>query len=180
MKGPRTTLLEHPATLHGDGFRMNMRPPEKILKFADGWLLHRNIATKKAMQDAMALDAEDRIAHDAAWLRGHCVTGLNMISKLPEGLQADARKLWALAFNAGARHESMTVNLKYLHDVQSADNRRLGRANRKPPPSKLTREKYIEISAKARSRKNLFGLLDASPPTVRAFEKQNPDLVNKK
>lgn len=180
MKGPRTTLLEHPATLHGDGFRIDMRPPEKILSFADGWLQQRNIATKKAMQDAMARDAHDRIAHDAAWLRGHCVTGLDMISKLPENLRTDARKLWAHAFHAGARHESMTANLKYLRDVRSADNRRSGRANRKRLPSKLTREKYIEMSARARSRKNLFGLLNASPPTVRAFEKRNPELVNKK
>jgi hypothetical protein len=182
MKGrPRTTLLEHPATIHGDRFRIDPRPPEKILNFANSWLVRRNIKTKKAMQDAMSRDAnDDPIARDASWLRGHCVSGLEMISKLPESQRAEARKLWAYAFHAGARHESMTVNLKYLHDVQSADNRRSGRANRKPLPSKITREKYMEMSAKTQSSKKLSGLLNASRPTVRAFEKKNPELIVRK
>jgi hypothetical protein len=177
----RKTLLEHPADLRGERFGIDPRAPEQILLLANRWLAERSIKTKEAMRGAMMQDTSDRIAHDAAWLRGHCVKGIELIDKLPADLHAEARKLWANAFHAGARTESLTVNLKYLRDVQSADSRRTGRKNRVSSPAKITEATYSEaMKAKPRTRKELFGFLNASGPTVRAFEKQHPALVDPK
>jgi hypothetical protein len=164
--------------MDGDRYGISARTPEKALAFANGWLVRRRIGTKQAMQSVMRPDAEDRVAHDAAWLRVHSLVGLELINSFPAEQRHVFRKLWAAAFHAGARLGSITVNLRYLPAVQAQHRRRTelpakARSKRKP---KITIHSYKTASADSRSRKELFLRLGVSGQAVREFERRNPDL----
>jgi hypothetical protein len=111
------TLLEHPAQIRGEEYGIAPRAPERMRDFARKWLVRLKVVTKKSLQGVMQADSTERIAHDAAWLNAHSVAALKIISEFREEHRAHLRKLWAHAFHAGAQHESITVNLKYLPDV---------------------------------------------------------------
>jgi hypothetical protein len=176
-----TTLLEQPVEIDGNKFGIAARTPENLLKFANYWLKRRGILTENKMRHVMQNAKDDPVAHDAAWLRVHSLIGLKIIGEMPKDLRVKIRKLWANAFYAGAHHESITVNLRYLPDVQAHHKRKndlpaKARAGRKP---KLTLEAYRAAKKIARTRKEFFSRLGVTGPAVLKFEKRYPGLRKK-
>lgn len=186
MSKPPITLLEHPAQIKGDLYGIAPRAPARMRQWADAILVScglvgSGVDTKKAMQAAMKSDATDRLAHDAAWLKAHSVAGLKLINDLPSQHRTQLLKLWAHAFHAGARHESITVNVRYLSDVQRQYKRRteLPARARAARPERTSVARYQAAKNRARSRKELFAILEMSPQGVRDFERRHPELGRK-
>ena len=98
---------------------MAARPPEKLGEFAEQWLSRRKVTDPQRVRAVMEDGQLDRIAHDAGWLRLHAQEGVRIIDQLPAKMRAALRKLWAHGFHAGARHESITANLRFLPDVRA-------------------------------------------------------------
>ena len=134
------------------------------------------------MRRVMDKEADDPVAHDAAWLRVHSLKGQKIINSLPK-YESVLRKLWAEAFHAGARHESITVNLRYLADVQVGHPRRTvlpARARAARMEKRDVAQYKIALQEAGGIRKKLFSILGMSGQGVRDFEKRHPELKKTK
>jgi hypothetical protein len=164
------TLLDHPAVVAGTRFGIDPRAPERLRLYAEGWLRRRKLIEPERIRAVMENGDLDRIAHDAAWLRLHATEGLSLIGSMPAKYQTTLRKLWAHAFHAGARHESITVNLRYLRDIEvrHSQKARLEELRKRRKPT-ITDAKYEAAMKIATSKKDLARKLKVSPQAVRDF-----------
>jgi hypothetical protein len=184
-KSPPISLLDHPARVLGDAIELSRRAPEALKDFARAKLAQRGVTTEAGRR--LAMEGDDPQALDAAWLFEHASAGLLMIEASAAETRDQLRDLWMHAFHAGARHETITVNMRYLTDVQAQHARRTDlpakardarRLKLKRRPN-LTRRKYTLAANRARNRKELYSILGLSAPTVLSFEKENPGLRKK-
>jgi hypothetical protein len=173
-------LLSHPAEVGSESsmpLKFKQRDFNKIADWAKWLLSNREIAPRtKAFATALK-SQDDAIAHHAAWLWCACIALLERAQQLPAELRPVALDLVTLAFHAGARHESITVEKRFRASVSATTAQHaalpVARANRR---RKITILKYKAANAKARTLKELSSLLKATPQAVRNFEAQNPTL----
>ena len=173
-------LLTHPATVGSEPakpLKFKERDLEDIAKWAAWLLSNRKIALRTDAFLVALKSQDDPVAHHAAWLLCACMASTGKVRQFPAKLRPVALELVTLAFHAGARHESITVEKRFRDSVSAITAQRAAlpdaRANRK---RKITIPKYKAANAKARTLKELSSLLSASPQAVRNFEAQNPAL----
>jgi hypothetical protein len=199
-KGP-TSLLEHRAKIDadGEGFYLRVPHPEKMRDLGNFILAQlgaesKGTITKKTIQSVLRSETPAGVvAHDARWLQVHSSSGLKVIDQFLPEHHKQLRRLWAYAFSAGERLASVTVNSRYLKDVQTQSAIRAALsgatearwANHEP---KITIAKYVAaIAAQAarkkekdrKSRKVFAGILGASGQAVRNFEAKHADEIAK-
>jgi hypothetical protein len=169
----RKTLLTHPARREGEYSRINQRKPEQIALYAEAIMHARKVqTTREGLKAAMSDDCEDIIAHDAAWLRELAHQALRLIVLSPPEASQVLRGIWAFGFHAGARHESLTVNMNYLHAVKAQDGIRAGASKGGLARRKITEAAYRSaLARKPRNKKQLAGWLDVTTQALRNFEK---------
>ena len=175
MNQRRKTLLTHPARREGDLLRVDPRVPELVAAYAETLMRNAGVpANRDGLRAALDDDYEDAIAHDASWLREHAHQALRTIMRAPPELQEAIRHVWTNGFHAGARHESITVNARYLPSVEAQKRIRAAAQLGGLARRKLTRELYEQMRArKPKNKKQLAGWLDVTPQALRDFEKKH-------
>jgi hypothetical protein len=173
-----TTLLTQPARIKGKRGITKNRSPELMIEYSQGVLAKEGITNRRSRWAAMSEDCPNGFAHDAAFLFEHSVAGLQIIEKQSAEVRSVMRRLWTHAFDAGAFHETISVNDKHLIAVQKHHKRRndlpaRARAGKEP---KLTVELYKRTKRQSRSQKELAILLGVTPRAVREFRKRNPGI----
>ena len=173
-------LLLHPSRVADDGsVRFGPRNAARQRDWAQWLLANQGIHFgSKEFRTALQSD-RDPVTHHAAWLFVAATAALNVIETLPENGRLAAHKLFTIAFHAGARHESITVEKRYRRPVvarraQDVALLKATTARQQKHPPKITMNRYHAATNKARRRKELPGLLGVkSLQAVRDFESKH-------
>ena len=121
------TLLRHPAKLEGERVRLNDPSPEESNRFATMLMQAFGVSPNKSgLAAAMRDDYPNQLAHHAAWLHQLSAKALYEIQQAQPAAKKLIREIWAIGFHAGARHETITVDSRYLKYVRTQEKIRAG------------------------------------------------------